>query len=329
VLITLIPSLSFADSIHPFYDLVNISYAHDKGLTGEGVTVVIIDEGFVNLPQLNIKEHIVFGSNGILSQHGNKTAGAFRQIAPDADLYTISAGTKDEVNKAFRWCLANKNEIDIISISMGSDSPLYINYYYISQLIEEDIVIVAASGNRIGQYLYPAQFDGVFSVGGVMLDKSNNLVKSFHNDAAWVKLNFLASLVPTMDIYGKYVKASGTSFATPALAGMLALLEEEYPKLTNEKIFEMITKDNIKVENTIGIIPRYPKSSNEVKPEKPVVNEVSTLGEALKAYNDYYYSDRTSEKLYEDAQLKIKTMPKELKTLSEMLLGLLENMKPL
>ncbi|MDM7324464.1 MAG: S8 family serine peptidase [Thermus sp.] len=142
-------------------------------------------------------------------------------------VFKDGANTADTADIAKGVELARTLGAKVINLSMGgrnaSDSILE---NAISQARASGAVIVAASGNDGGYgVLFPANLPGVIAVGAV--DKSK---KRASFSACGPELDLVA---PGVDVLvagsgGDYEQASGTSFASPVVAGVVALYMSKY-----------------------------------------------------------------------------------------------------
>lgn len=99
---------------------------------------------------------------------------------------------------------------------------------------EENILSIAASGNAgTTQYSYPASYDSVVSVGAT--NRSNGVAWfSQHNDA--VDLSAPGVDVKSTTPDNTYSTYTGTSMASPHVAGVAALIWSHHPELNNTVI---------------------------------------------------------------------------------------------
>ncbi|MEM6313926.1 MAG: S8/S53 family peptidase, partial [Planctomycetota bacterium] len=166
-----------------------------------------------------------------------------RGIAPEADLVALRVNgggesvTAARMEEALQWVLANRETFNItaVNLSLGSghyDSPHAQSRYgdELEALADAGVLIAAASGNNgIGNgpgIDFPAAHPDVLSVGGV--DRFGVIPDSVERGSL---LDVLAPGVdvPTLAPGGGYVLASGTSFATPFLAGLYPLFKQLDP----------------------------------------------------------------------------------------------------
>ncbi len=195
------------------------------------------------------------------SGHGTAVAGViaanpytvngitYQGVAPDAKLVALRVGTESSISnnnieKALQWVIDNRAEfnISVVNLSLGSGN--YTDPRTEPQLSDEfaqlhslGIFVVAASGNSndvsqgpISQdgVAYPAADPNVFAVGAV---DSNDVITSWTQRGDELDL-----LAPGMDIVmpqlgGGFVTESGTSFASPYVAGTAALIKQADPSV--------------------------------------------------------------------------------------------------
>ncbi|MFA7204502.1 MAG: S8 family serine peptidase [Candidatus Caldatribacteriota bacterium] len=264
-IIVLTPCSSFAIERQEFIlELTNINYAHEIGMTGKKIKVAIIDTNFTNLSKPNVKQMIFTPSCGDkITNHGDTTAQVFKDIAKDADVYAITCGGEWQATiEGLEWCL--ENNIQVINMSIGAE---YLNEKYTKQmqdvlnkLDKKGAIIIASAGNYQIDTYYPALLDNVYSVSGIDC-KDNILTKSNFNlnNANWIDFVFLSDFVKVFDINGNMNVVSGTSCAAPAIAGMFALLKQQYPNTNKEELYNMVIENGIKINGVNGILPVYPE----------------------------------------------------------------------
>ncbi|MDF1545365.1 MAG: S8 family serine peptidase [bacterium] len=190
---------------------------------------------------------------GIGSGHGTLVTGILRLVAPEADILVYRAldnsGRGDGYSVAAAILMAVEDGCQVINLSLGMvgihdaiDDALRISR-------KNNILVVAAAGNDssgIGAiFPYPASRD--FCIAVLALD-SARLKADFSNYG--VKSDICA---PGTDIYGPFLDSSyawwsGTSFATPFVTGLTALLYSAQPSLTREQADEIISQTAISVD---------------------------------------------------------------------------------
>jgi major intracellular serine protease len=227
------------------YEYTNIKkYIDVTKSRGGGVNVVVLDTGASpNHPDLkdNFKEYEDLTGQGDPFDHlGHGThcqgiIGACQNdigvigIAPGCNLYSgkvldnngFSLPDYSWIIKGIEWAIEMK--ADIINMSLGSPMGVPDKMQkLISEAAQKGIIFVAASGNSKRQQIdFPGRMKEVISVAA--MDKDGNLA-SYSNIGPG--LDFIA---PGSDIYSTYLNdgyalSTGTSMASPFLAGVCALM---------------------------------------------------------------------------------------------------------
>ena len=138
------------------------------------------------------------------------------------------------------------NGAKIINCSWGGGSFSFAAQSVIDYAVSKGALVVAAAGNdNSSQGFYPANYDGVLSVGAT--DNSDN--KAWFSNYG-TKIDVCA---PGVNVYSTwqdspfYDEASGTSLSSPIVAGLAALVANQFPSFSPLQIAEQIrvTSDNI------------------------------------------------------------------------------------
>lgn len=231
--------------------------------TGTGVKIAVVDTGICKKhPDLGVTGgvNLVGSTNNKKwdddNGHGTHVAGIIGAcdnsigvvgVAYDSELYAVKVldssgnGQISDVIEGIEWAV--KNDMDIISLSVGTT--------FYSQALEDacdfaynsDVLLVAAAGNSGDGNLtsnnveYPAKFDSVVAVSAV---DNNGIAPLWSSDGEEVELS-----APGVNIYstflgGSYATESGTSMATPFVSGIAGLVKSEYPSLTSHEIRELL-----------------------------------------------------------------------------------------
>lgn len=142
------------------------------------------------------------------------------------------------------------NGAKIINCSWGSSIRTDFAQDVINYAIENDVLIVASAGNSgIGALIYPAAFDNVLSVGATDV---NDISADFSN------YNYALSVSsPGVNIVSTwkgdgYKSLSGTSMASPIVAGTASLVMEQFPELTAQQVLERIRVSSDKIDYLNG-----------------------------------------------------------------------------
>jgi hypothetical protein len=141
---------------------------------------------------------------------------------------------------------AVNNGADIINLSLGSataDSGIQAAVEYAH---EHEVFVVAASGNDGNDITYyPAGFQTTISVGSV---DENAVISDFSSYGSTIDLVAPGDMVYTTNLENGYAQVSGTSFAAPHVAGVLALLLS-MGEFSYEEIWENIFRSSVDLGN--------------------------------------------------------------------------------
>jgi subtilisin family serine protease len=209
--------------------------------TGKDVKVGVIDTG-IDYNHPDLKPNYAGGYNAIDQSktplddngHGTHVAGTIAAVkdlkgvvgvAPEVKLYAIKvlnasgSGSYSAVIDGIQWAVNNK--MDVINMSLGSRYGSDSLKAAIDAAYKAGVVVVCAAGNDGGAVNYPAKYPGAIAVSA--LTSSDNIA-SFSSRGPEI-----AFIAPGVNIYstwmdGKYRSASGTSMASPHVAGLSALV---------------------------------------------------------------------------------------------------------
>jgi minor extracellular protease Epr len=233
-------------------DRIGAPNSWQSGLTGRGVRVAIIDTGIARHEDLTIAGGVAFTTyttsfhddNG----HGTHVAGIIGArnniigtvgIAPEADLFAVKVlgqdgtGYLSDLVAGIDWSINNR--MHIINMSLGTSSSSSTLQRIVDAAYNQNILIVASAGNAgnsegIGDnVLYPARYNSVIAVGATDVNDNRASFSSTGSD-----LEFSAPGVRIISSYlnDSYIRISGTSMASPYVAGNFSLLKQLYPNLS-------------------------------------------------------------------------------------------------
>jgi subtilisin family serine protease len=184
------------------------------------------------------------GVAGIAGWSGGTTSDVSTKIIPVKVLASDGSGTDATGAQGITW--AANNGAKVISLSVGGGGSTTLSNA-VAYAWSKGCVLVAAAGNEsTSGYSYPAAYPNVISVAAT--DSSDTLA-SYSNYGSWVKVaapgSAIYSTLPTVSTgsgFGtNYGSLSGTSMATPLVAGEAALILAHNPALTNSQVNSFIT----------------------------------------------------------------------------------------
>lgn len=207
-----------------------------KQFRGAGVTVAVIDSGVAKHPAL--ADSVVEWRNFSADQspedtlgHGTHVAGVVaatkgpcRGIAPESKIISCKAlghsgcGSNAAVAQAVEF--ATEAKVDIIGMSLGSETADQRLHAAIKAAFSAGIVVVCAAGNDGGSVNYPAAFAETIAVGAV--DSSGNACP-FSCRGKEISVAAPGQDITSTWLDGGYATLTGTSMAAPFVVGTLAL----------------------------------------------------------------------------------------------------------
>lgn len=221
-------------------------------------------------------------------------------------------GCNDEaIKKGIRYAV--DNGADIINLSLGGEVFNYADDYneVIEYAFDRNVLVVIAAGNGdleggIGRNLDITKVSPVCNdsnqnmVLGVGAVDANNQLTSWSNYGVCADIyapgeDIVSTAVPAYStLSGFYDSADGTSFSTPIISGIAALIKAKYPTIKNTAIRDRII-NNSDYQNGLKIVNAYKaisqsfsdsekKTENAINPVSvapiaPINNTVNTLSQ--------------------------------------------------
>ena len=324
LLVAMVPEAASADPVRDRQYWLN-DYGFTKAWErsrGEGIKVAVIDTG-IDASHPALQGVVVGGTDvsglgtpdgltpvGQNNYHGTMVASLIAGrgnaddasagllgTAPKSELLSVSMAfgvegvdTDSQIAEGIIWAVDNGAKVINLSLTRNSVSwPESWDQAFL-YAFENDVVIVAAVGNRIDgteQVSAPATIPGVIAVAGVDIDANASELSSTSGFTIGVT-------APSEDLVaaypgGEYRIWSGTSGAAPIVSGMVALIRSLYPEMDAanvvNRVIQSATKDGFENYSSAygyGLID----AEAALRIELPEVNEnpLGSLSEWIRLY---------------------------------------------
>lgn len=215
---------------------------------------------------------------GIIASNGYSSRGRLAGIAPKANIVGIKAldqnggGSTSDIIAAISYVIENKDRLNIrvINLSLGTPATNSSNKdplcKAVDRAIAEGIIVVTAAGNsgpNEKTILSPGISRNVITVGAVDDKRTPNIsddtIAIFSSRGPTKEgINKPDLVAPGVNIRSlsntkldSYTSLSGTSMATPLVAGSVALLLNKNDKLTHNEVKKMLIKSCIDLNSDL------------------------------------------------------------------------------
>jgi len=294
-------------SFNDYYTSQKSNKSYDLDYDGRA----IVGDDPEDIKDVNYGNGNVIGSKDVES-HGTHVSGiilasrtnglGMRGVAHNAKLMSVRAvpdGDERDKDVALAIRYAVDNGAKVVNMSFGkSYSP---NREWVIDAIKyaekHDVLLVHAAGNSSEDIDVSDNWpndsfdkvnevaDNVLTVGAMSINNNENLPATFTN---YGQKN-VDVFAPGVQIYStipknEYAKFSGTSMASPEVAGVATLVRSYYPELTASQVKHIIMNSGIKLNLNV-LVPGK-------KGEKTNFSNLSISGKVANAYNALVLADK-------------------------------------
>jgi len=152
------------------------------------------------------------------------------------DVFDFAIGTYEDLIRAIVY--ATDNGAHVINMSLGASSYSLGEEMAVSYAFSRGVVVVAAAGNTGSEVLhYPAAHANVIAVASTT---AQDVRSSFSTYGVFVDVAAPGSSIYSTGFGNTYRTMSGTSMATPHVAGLAALILSRNPTLTPTQVQDLI-----------------------------------------------------------------------------------------
>ncbi|MFF3408981.1 S8 family serine peptidase [Streptomyces sp. NPDC002742] len=297
--------------------------AWEAGLTGKGVTVAVLDTGVdtshpdlagrVTQTKSFIDGQEVADRNGhgthvtsTIGGDGAASDGKEKGVAPEATLAVgkvlsdQGSGSESQIIAGMEWA-ARDVHAKVISMSLGSSEPsdgtdpMAAAVDTLSK--ETGALFVIAAGNTgapssIGS---PGAADSALTIGAV--DSADEAAyftsagprygdNALKPDISAPGVGILAARSQLVSGSGYYTSMSGTSMATPHVAGVAALLAQEHPDWTGDRLKDALMSTSKRLDASV-----YQLGAGRVSVPDAIDAEITATGSADLGFYSWPYED--------------------------------------
>lgn len=257
-------------------------YDHYKNQVEYNLNVDFDPRGIVGDDPNNSKERF-YGNNDVAgpdARHGSHVAGIIGAVRNNdlgikgvADNVVImgvrctpNGDERDkDVANAIRYATDNGAKVINMSFGKGFSWDKAIVDEAVKYAVSKDVLLVHAAGNDNKDLEVENNFPNPDYIGGGKAASWITVGASSWTNDGKIKANFsnygktkVDVFAPGVDINStvpgsKYEKLSGTSMASPVVAGLAGLIRSYYPKLTAVQVKDIILKSVVKVNQSVEV----------------------------------------------------------------------------
>ncbi|MYW65514.1 S8 family serine peptidase [Streptomyces sp. SID8379] len=300
---------------------IGTAQAWEAGLTGKGVKVAVLDTGYdpshpdlaarVSESKSFIEGEEVADANGhgthVTSTVGGSGAasdGKEKGVAPDVTLAVGKvlgnggSGSESQIIAGMEWA-AKDIKAKIVSMSIGSDGasdgtdPMAAAVNSLSAETGALFVIAAGNYGAPGTIGSPGAADDALTVGAV--DSADEAAyftsqgprvgdNALKPDLSAPGVDILAARSSLVEGSGSYETMSGTSMATPHVAGVAALLAQKHPDWTGARLKDALMSSSKQLDASV-----YALGSGRVSVPDAIGADITATGSADLGYYKWPY----------------------------------------
>jgi thermitase len=238
---------------------IDIEKAWDISKGDEDIIIAVVDTG-VDMDHPDLRRRLMKGYNVMENSsnfdddngHGTHVAGIIasethngegiagitwnNRIMPVKAMGSKGYGYTFDIAKGIIW--AADHGADVINLSLGNYQPSAFLEEAIRYAYDKGAVLISAAGNdNSEQPSFPAAFPEVLSVSAVSYtgDKAD-----FSNYGYYIDVTAPGVYIPSTYFKNQYAALSGTSMASPHVAGLAGLILSVNPDLSNRQVMNII-----------------------------------------------------------------------------------------
>lgn len=217
--------------------------AYNTDVDGSSASVVILDTGVdTTHDDITVQDQVDFTGKGTGDENGHGTHvagvvganGGLVGVAPATSVYSAKVldssgyGSLSDVLSGIDWAM--DKGIRTMNMSLGTPTDSDILQETVAKARDKGFLIISAAGNEGNNQdgsceeqnvLYPAKYDSVLSVSAM---NENEKIAAFSSVGNEVDIMAPGSSIASTYLNNDYATLSGTSMASPHVAGVVSLL---------------------------------------------------------------------------------------------------------
>ncbi len=247
------------------FDLSGITTWHKAGYTGKNIRIANLEGTDPSLWFFNGKITDPFNNvSGVgRNYHGHQTADILHQVAPDADIYILSnsgrygSGTAEGKFIEESIPFMESEGIHLVNASLGGINNRILNER-IKQAQSHGVTFVTSAGNEAEKGAGGYARSGVWiAVGAVRLSGKGEILRagysSIDEEVDFVQFSNLYVHDARRGYEDRTFPVTGTSFSSPMLCGMLALVQQYFLEkvgrtLKQNELYKFMQDNSIDLE---------------------------------------------------------------------------------
>ena len=255
-----------------YFSYYGLDRARAKGYTGEGVTIAMIDGPVdISVPELKgakitAKETCTITSSNGSRKHGTGVASILVSdvygVAPGSSLLTYTIAFGNQGDQASEDCFGGDGYVgktepvwvlnqamndgaQIINLSASSDDGNDQMKWTVARAMSSGVILVTAAGNNATDedLTSLSQWSGVIGVTAISVDGTRQDYSSWGEGVVTTSIGGPV-LFRNFDT-GANDTISGTSVASPIVAGVLALAKQRWPEATSNQLLQLLVKTGL------------------------------------------------------------------------------------
>ena len=212
---------------------------HAAGYTGKNIVFAVLDTGVEPVGRLRGKVAHRHGTEP-RTGHGTFTASVINEYCPDAEIWSYRCDYPSDIISALNDVTAQvavTGKRIIVNMSLETDAEYIRNA--VDSCVAAGVPLVCAAGNDGEEVLnkYPTCFESPITVAALQADGKRAYFSTWHGE---VDFSDFGQWVDGLDVNGNTVTKSGTSFASPQVAGKIGLLLSANPNMTEPEVYEAL-----------------------------------------------------------------------------------------